>query len=229
MSSENPYDICTWGEESACAGCGLQGKLGCRLDAGAFRFFIWNQVPSLVIAVFGLVLIGLLTGAWWALIAYVVVCIVLWGAGVETRLLCSHCPYWAEGGSTLHCWALPGSPKLWRYRPEPMSKLEKAILMLFFLFVLAFPVLVETYGIWFVSMSYSQFGLYALLGMVGITLATLMAELQFLYILVHDFCSRCVNFSCPANRVPKSMVDEYLRKNHVMREAWERSGYELGG
>jgi hypothetical protein len=42
------------------------------------------------------------------------------------------------------------------------------------------------------------------------------------------FCSKCVNFSCPLNHVPKSMVDEYLERNPVMKEAWEKSGYKLG-
>lgn len=229
MSSKNPYDICTWNEESCCIDCGLQGKLGCRLDTGALRFFVLNQIPSLVVAFFGLVLVGLLTGGWWPMIAYAVGCVALWGLGIETRILCSHCPYWAEGGKTLHCWALTGSPKIWRYRPEPMNKLEKTILILFFFpFLVFFPVLAEAYGIWFMSVDYAGFGLYALLGMIGVTLATLMAGLQFLYVLVYYFCSRCVNFSCPLNRVPKAMVDEYLKKNPVMKEAWERSGYELG-
>ena len=109
-----------------------------------------------------------------------------------------------------------------------MNKLEKTILVLFFSFVVLFPVLIEAYGIWLMSVSYAEFGLYALLGMIGVTVATLVAGLQFLYILMYHFCSKCVNFYCPLNRVPKSMVDEYLARNPVMKEAWERSGYELG-
>lgn len=228
MSKENPYDICTWNDESACIGCGLQGKLGCRLAPRDFWFFVLNQVPSLVIAFFGLVLIGLLTGAWWPVIVYAVVCISLWGLGIETRILCSHCPYWAEDDKTLHCWALTGSPKLWRYRPEPMNRLEKTTLLLFFSFLILFPVAIEAYGIWLMAVNYAGFGLYALLGMIGVTLATLLVGVQFFYILVYYFCSRCVNFSCPLNRVPKFMVDEYLEKNPVMKQAWERSGYKLG-
>jgi len=91
-----------------------------------------------------------------------------------------------------------------------------------------FPVFVEAYGIWLMSVNYAEFGLYALLGMIGVTLATLMVGLQFLYILVYYFCSKCVNFSCPLNQVPKPMVDEYLERNPVMKEAWEGSGYKLG-
>ncbi len=228
MSNSSPYNICTWDDERNCANCSLHNKLGCRFSPKEFRFFIWNQLPSLVIATFGLVLIGLLTGDWWPLILFAVVCIALWGLGIETRLLCSHCPYWAEDSKTLHCWALPGSPKLWRYRPEPMNKFEKTILLLFFTFISLFPVLVEAYGIWTMSVRYEEFGLYALLGLIGVTLATIMAGLQFFYVLTNHFCSKCVNFSCPGNSVPKSMVDRYLEKNPVMREAWERSGYRLG-
>lgn len=228
MSNENPYDICTWSDETGCIDCGLQGKLKCRLNPKDFWFFILNQIPSLVMAFFGLALIGLLTGAWWSLITYAVVCVTFWGLGVETRILCSHCPYWAEDSKTLHCWALTGSPKLWRYRPEPMNKLEKTVLVLFFSFLVLFPVFVEAYGIWLMSVNYAEFGLYALLGMIGVTLATLMVGLQFLYILVYYFCSKCVNFSCTLNQVPKPMVDEYLERNPVMKEAWGKSGYKLG-
>jgi len=41
------------------------------------------------------------------------------------------------------------------------------------------------------------------------------------------FCSRCINFSCVGNTVPKKEVDEYLRRNPVMEKAWESSGYKI--
>ena len=41
------------------------------------------------------------------------------------------------------------------------------------------------------------------------------------------FYPKCVNFSCPLNTVPKPVVDAYLKKNDVMREAWERSGWQV--
>jgi len=74
---------------------------------------------------------------------------------------------------------------------------------------------------------YGEFGLIALLGMVGITLASVMAALFWVLIMFYAFCSQCVNFSCPLNIVPKSMVDEYLKRNPVMRDAWVKSGYRL--
>lgn len=220
--------VCTWSDEAGCSECGLQWQLGCRYDRREFLFFVLNQIPSLVMASFGLVLIGLLAETWWPLVVFVGACIVLWGLGLETRVLCSHCPYWAEDSKSLRCWALTGSPKIWRYRPGPMSRVEKGIIVGFFSFLMAFPVLVEGYGIWLLAGEYATQGLYALMGMVGITVATLLAGGQFFLILKYHYCRRCVNFSCPLNRVPKSLVDAYLRRNPVMREAWEKSGYEVG-
>jgi len=41
--------------------------------------------------------------------------------------------------------ALHGSPKWWRYRPEPMNRLGKTVLLAFFISLLAIPVLAEAY------------------------------------------------------------------------------------
>jgi hypothetical protein len=228
MDDKAHYESCTWDEESHCADCELKETLGCRLDKKEFRFFMINQIPSLFLALFGLVLVGLAAGAWWPLIVTVAICVILWGLGLETRVLCSHCPYWTEASRTLHCWALTGSYKFWRYRPEPIGKGEKGILMSVFSFLLVFPICVEAYGIWFMSVSYQQFGLYALLGMIAVTVATILAVMQFSAVLRHDFCSRCVNLSCAMNTVPKAIADKYLEKNPVMKEAWDKSDYRLG-
>jgi len=184
---------------------------------------VLKEIPLFIMAAFGMALVGVVTGAWWPLIVFAAVCIAFFGLGIETRILCSHCPYYAEEGRTLHCLALHGSPKLWRYRPEPMNRVEKTTLLSFFSFLLLFPVIVEAYGIWFISAHYGQSGLIALLGMIGITLANIMGVMQWILIMMYAFCSRCVNFSCPLNRVPKSTVDAYLEKNPVMKEAWMKS------
>ncbi|MBC8275650.1 MAG: hypothetical protein H8E40_11875 [Chloroflexi bacterium] len=52
--------------------------------------------------------------------------------------------------------------------------------------------------------------------------------IMFFWTLQRITCSKCVNFSCPLNGVPKPVVDRYLEKNPVMREAWERTGHQLG-
>lgn len=42
-------------------------------------------------------------------------------------------------------------------------------------------------------------------------------------------CSKCINFSCLLNRVPKEVVDEYLKRNPIMRKAWKENGWQIGG
>jgi hypothetical protein len=90
-----------------------------------------------------------------------------------------------------------------------------------------FPLAVMGYGVWFLSVNYSDYGFITLLGMIGITIANLATSLSFLSTLKMFFCTSCVNFSCPLNTVPKPVIDEYLRKNEVMRKAWEESGWQI--
>ena len=77
-----------------------------------------------------------------------------------------------------------------------------------------YPLAVTGYGIWYLAVNaYSQI---AVLGMIGITLGCLLTSLVFLAVLKLFFCSRCINFSCVNNTVPRKEVDEYLKRNPVM-------------
>lgn len=229
MKSKNPQNVCTWNEQSDCASCGIQAQLHCKWDKKILGGFYAIGFPPIIIAIFGMVVIGILTGVWWMLIAYVIYIPVMLGI-FETRFLCSHCPYYAEDSKILHCLANHGNPKLWRYHPEPMNRLEK-FLMVFFVVAMVyfiFPLAVEGYGIWFVAVNYAEYGLISLLGLVGIMVASLLVGISFILVLKTFFCPRCVNFSCPLNTVPKPVIDEYLKKNDVMRKAWEESGWQIG-
>lgn len=44
----------------------------------------------------------------------------------------------------------------------------------------------------------------------------------------HDICTWRPEGACPLNTVPGDIVDEYLARNAVMREAWEASGHCVG-
>jgi hypothetical protein len=176
-------------------------------------------------AFFGLAMVGVLTAMWWPTWIFGLAAAVMWLGGLEIRILCSHCPFYADEGPVLKCQALAGSPKLWRYRPGPLSGLEKVVLLGMFTFLVLFPISVQAYGVW--AAAARSLGTFAVVGMVGVTLGTTLAALQFTYILVHDFCSSCVNFACPLNRSPKTVVYAFLRKNPVELEAWEKAGYRL--
>jgi hypothetical protein len=59
------------------------------------------------------------------------------------------------------------------------------------------------------------------------TLIAASGIVGFGFSLKKHVCTRCVNFSCPLNGVPKILVDAYLRGNPVMLQAWEADGYQL--
>ena len=117
-------------------------------------------------------------------------------------------------------------PKIWKYHPEPITKYEKVVTIAGFIFLGAYPIFAELYGIWyFHSNSIKNFDL-SLLGLVFIFIATIILCIFFYSVFLLLFCPRCINFSCFFNRVPKSIVDEYLKKNPLIRNAWEKHGYK---
>ena len=227
MENKNPFNICTWDDQADCSNCGIEGKLACKWDKkilGGFHGIAW---PPLITSVFGMVIVGLMTSTWWPLVAYIIYFFLMFGV-FEIRFLCSHCPYYAEEGKILHCLANHGSYKFWRYHPEPLNRFEK--FMMYFLISTIFfiiPLSVFVYGIWHLSVNYSNYGLIALLGFIGITIANLVSSISFVSTLKLFYCSSCVNFSCPLNTVSKPVIDEYLRKNDMMRKAWEESGWKI--
>ena len=213
-SADNAYDICTWGPEAACEGCPLAPHLTCRFQRRHLLHFLGMFGVFAIPAVIGVIR----SGYGWALLGWVAFCLVffeLW----EIRILCSHCPYYAERGRTLHCIANYGSLKLWRYRPEPMGRSEKVQLWIGFAILGGYPFPFMVLG------AVTSGGLGAVLWAV----VALWGLVMFFWTLRLYTCSRCVNFSCPLNTVPEEIVEAYLARNPVMREAWEESGWSGGG
>lgn len=181
----------------------------------------------MVIGFFGMIVTGFLTGVWWPLLAMIVFFPIFF-IFLEIRVLCSHCPYYADDRRILHCLANHGIPKLWQYRPEPLNTLEKITFLAGALFFGVFPFITQIYGIWFLYNSFDVYDFITRLGLIGIAVATILSAIAFFAILRIHYCTRCVNFSCPLNQVPKALVDEYLERNPIMKQAWQKSGYKLG-
>ena len=200
-----PQLLCTWQPASKCEGCETQGKLMCRLDGKDMLEFFMIVLP------FGVVTIGgtLRAGYGWALwlwLAYSLFFFFVW----EAFVLCRHCPFWAEPGKMLRCHANYGVLKIWKHEPGPMSRAEKAQFIIGALIWMGFP------------FPFMLIGHQYLLALVGAATA-----LSGIFVLRVSVCSRCVNFSCPMNTVPKQLVDTYLRRNPQMEAAWEASGYHF--
>lgn len=202
MSTKH-YNTCD--HTTDCGDCKANKKLMCRYEKKDSKNFFAVFSPYMITAVIGLVITGYgyIGFAW---LAFAVFFFVVW----EASILCSHCPYWALPGRTLRCHANYGVIKLMKYKPGPMSKSEQIQFIIGALTLVLFPIPFVIIG-----------GEYIL--------AIVMVTMVFggLRIMRSFICSRCINFSCPSNTVPKENKDMYLRKNDVMRKAWEESGYRL--
>ncbi len=122
---------------------------------------------------------------------------------IEIRVMCSHCPHYAEEGSTLTCWANHGSPKLWKYRPGPMSVMEKIVFLGGFVIVWGYPLpfFVVT-GLWFLLALY------------------ILTTTGFFLTLKMFLCSQCMNFACPLNGVSESARLQFFERNPIVATAW---------
>ncbi len=201
MATNNPYNICAWRPASECADCSLADRLKCRFDRGDLLHFMATFAGFAIPAVIGVIQGGYgryLLG--WA--AFLMVFFQLW----EIRILCSHCPYYAERGRTLHCIANYGSFKAWKYHPEPIGKSETVQLIIGFVILGGYPFPFLLLGGQFAWAFVAAWGLFV-----------------FFWTLRKYTCSQCVNFSCFLNTVPQDVVDEYLERNPTMKEAWEKS------
>ncbi len=226
ISTENSHIICMWDKKANCAICGNNMKLNCKWDKNLLTGFLVISFSYIFVAFFGMAVKGLLTGVWWPLIALIAFFPIFF-VFVEIRVLCSHCPFYAEDSKILHCHGNHGIPKLWSYRPGPLNQIEKISVLAGFLFFFLFPVFTQANGIWFLIKRYEAYDLITLLGLLGIASATLLSAITMITTVLIHHCPKCVNFSCPLNKVPKSLVDEYLERNPIMKKAWEQSGYKL--
>ena len=116
-SIHNSPVLCTWQSLSICQECQTNGKLMCRFDRKDIVNFFMIILPFGVTAIAGTIRAGY---GWYLLLwfAYSLFFFFVW----EARVLCRHCPYWAEAGTILHCHANYGVIKLWKYQPGPMNK-----------------------------------------------------------------------------------------------------------
>ena len=96
----------------------------------------------------------------------------------EIRILCSHCPYYAEDRSSIHCIANYSSLKLWKYHPEPMNVSEKIQLIIGFIILMGYPLI------------------FLVLGSQHIILIISIVEIiVFFTFLIIRRCRSCPNFS----------------------------------
>jgi hypothetical protein len=202
---KNPYSICSLKPVSECKDCSIKSCLKCRFSLiELIRFFI------LFVIYFTPALVGVISGGYsFYLLGWAGFAVIFFGFW-EIRILCSHCPFYAEKGFILHCIANYGLPKFWKYHPEPISKLEKVQFVIGLIIILGYPFPFLILG--------RQYILFIL---------TVLGLIIFLGFLYKYTCSKCINFSCLLNHVPQEIVNEYIKRNPIMRKAWEENGWQI--
>ncbi len=202
---QNEVDVlpCSVQESPDCLSCLNHTNLICRYDPADLFHFFMLFLPLAITAIGGAIVSGMGVYLWYWL-AYAIFFFFIW----EANVLCSHCPYWAEPSHVLHCNANYGVIKLVRYKPQPMSHSEQVQFIIGALILALFPIV-----------------LLAIARQYLLTGICLVSALSFGYLLYHDICDKCVNFSCPLNHVPGKNKAAYLEKNPGMKQAYEQAGF----
>lgn len=194
LDSAKPLSTCS---ARNCAGCPVGQTLHCHFQMTDLVRFLAVAFPSFFLGGIGIgrVSIGALMP--WAFI------VGSFFGLVEIRVLCAHCPHYAEATGTLRCWANHGSPKLWQYRPGPLSRLEKVVLWGGFLAVWGYPqAFLLAREKWFLLIAYT------------------LASLGFFWFLKRVMCPHCTNFACPLNEVGEPARRGFFARNPQIAKAW---------
>ncbi len=187
LDRAKPLHIC---KEKSCSGCQVASKLNCHFSLKQLAGFFVLNLPLFLCAGYSIYRQNLLLFVLWAVFT------CLFFTLIEIRVMCSHCPHYAEPTlKSLKCWANYGAPKIWKYRPNPMSATEKIVFFAGFIIILLPPVLILV-----LQKSYLFAAIY---------LAMLIVWKIFLKIF---FCKRCFNFACPFNVIERSERKEFLAK-----------------
>ena len=198
LDPEKPLATC--GSDS-CGDCTLKKSLHCHFQLKDWIYFLLIALPPFLIGG-----AGIYAKKGWLLVPWITFVIAFFGF-VEIRVMCSLCPHYAESLTTLKCWANYGSPKLWRYRPGPMTQIEKTILFGGFAVVWGYPLVCLTFGRQlFLLVVYS------------------MTTMGIFMTLINSMCSQCINFACPLNHVDDSVRDQFFDRNRLVADAWGKSG-----
>jgi hypothetical protein len=181
-----------------CEGCAVSHKLVCHFNTKQLALFLVLAFPLFICAGYFIYRFNPFLLIPW------IIFVLLYFGFIEIRVMCSHCPHYAEPETKiLKCWANYGSPKLWSYRPGPMSIFEKIVFFSGFVIIL-FPSIV---------LLIAQGHYLSLIFYIAL-LAAFKTGLKRLY------CKRCMNFACPFNAVDEVTRNAFFEKNPVIKEAW---------
>jgi len=184
-----------------CDGCPVAKDVHCHFTSRDLTAFLFLVLPGFSVGGAGVYRIN----PWW-LLPWAIIAFGFFGF-VEIRVMCSHCPHYAEPGKCLQCWANYGSPRLWKYRPGPMVAAEKAVFIAGLVLVFGYPLI------------------FLLIGLQWLLLAIyILTVVGFFMTLRRSYCSQCMNFACPFNIVEGGVRAEFFKRNQTIAQAWGKTG-----
>jgi hypothetical protein len=153
-----------------------------------FRVRDWLRFLGSFLVFFVPAFLGMKAGGFWNLAtAWVVGSGLIFGF-LFPAVLCRHCPHYARKGRIIICPSTVGPLKIRRYDPGPASAKEKILLAVGLILILGFPFPFLVLGRQWLFLVLSFGGLFFFI----------FSEQKF-------SCSKCLNFSCPLNRVPEAL------------------------
>lgn len=195
---DKPLSTCS---RESCNKCGIHSEITCHFTLIQLLRFYLFVLPSFLIggtAIYNYSITGFIS---WVLI------MALFFLLIGIRVLCSHCPHYNESSLIMRCWANYGVPKFWKFRPQPMSFLEKAIYVSGLIFVWGYP------------------AIFIVLGESQILLVAYVFSVVWFFGLMRWFsCRKCINLSCPLNGVNIKVKEEFLKNNPLINDSRTRQG-----
>ena len=194
LDPNKPINTCV---SERCNGCAVRKTLHCHFRPTDLIHFLAIALPAFLLGGAGVYHVsGSLLVLW-------LVMIVGFFGFLEIRVMCSHCPHYAEPDNTLKCWANYGCPKIWNYRPGPMSLMEKFLFFGGFAIIWGYPLIFLLIGMqWFLLIVY------------------VISAVGFFMTLKIFLCSQCMNFACPLNGVIDSVKQEFFKQNPEVAKVW---------
>ncbi|MBN2118757.1 MAG: hypothetical protein JW730_19465 [Anaerolineales bacterium] len=198
LDPKRPLSTCS---STDCQDCPVRDHLQCHFCGKDLVQFLFIALPPFIVGGMGIVHLN-----GWYLVPWFVLCLSYFGF-VEIRVMCSHCPHYAEPGTkSLQCWANYGSPKLWKYRPGPMSAGEKRVFFVGLVLIAGYPLA------------------FLVLGMQWLLLALFLVLVVVMGAAMHTLmCKHCMNFACPLNNVDQKIRADFFKRNPVVARAWSRT------
>ena len=229
MEPERSYKICTLDKHLDCSKCQIASQVDCSRHKQSEMVKYYKMVAILLIP--GILILGFssfVLKIWWLLPGYLFFWIFYQVVG-ELFIRCRHCPFWDESNPKLDCRINCGVPKLNRLKPKslirfdpgPLKFWEKVVIQALSFMTIIIPL---SAAIWVAVVRIPMCGYSdpAVLVTAALTLFQLVTGYLFLRHLLGRLCPTCVHFSCPNNRQPYHVIEEYLSRNKVMSDAWEK-------